>query len=177
MIKFHSRTLPLLTGLACLSLATPSMAKPSKVIDEKTADLKMSCDQIAHEVVELDKVIVESREIQKKSSDADTGVTVAQTVGSVLIGSLGGVLGLAAAGALASEAAEDAGEDAAELEEKAEERQNRLAGLFDGKGCEGELALTRDQEDDIPDDVEPAAGEITAENTVVKAPRRPRYND
>lgn len=177
MKKQLSRTLPLLAGVACLALASPSMAQSPKIIDDKTADLKMSCDQIAHEVVELDKVIVESREIQKKSNNADTGVTVAQTVGSVLIGSLGGVLGLAAAGALASGAAEDAGDDAAALEEKAEERQNRLAGLFDGKGCEGELALTRDHEDDAPDDIEPAAGEATAGSTAVKTPRRPRYND
>lgn len=177
MKKQLSRTLPLLAGVACLALASPSMAQSPKIIDDKTADLKMSCDQIAHEVVELDKVIVESREIQKKSNNADTGVTVAQTVGSVLIGSLGGVLGLAAAGALASGAAEDAGDDAAALEEKAEERQNRLAGLFDGKGCEGELALTRDQEDDAPDDIEPAAGEATAGSAAVKTPRRPRYND
>jgi hypothetical protein len=177
MTKYSSRTLPLLAGIACLALASPSMAKSPKVVDEKTSDLGMSCDQIAHEVVALDKVIVDSRETQKKSRNADTGVTVAQTVGSVLIGSLGGVLGLAAAGVLASEAAEDAGEDAAALEEKAEERQNRLAGLFDGKGCEGELALTRDQEDDTPSDVEPAAGETTAQNVAVKTPRRPRYND
>ena len=136
-------------------------------------DSDMTCEQIAHEVVELDRIIRTARETQQSSNNAGTGVTVAKTVGSILVGSLGGVVGIAAVGALAGEAAEDSGEKAAVIEENAEERQNRLAGVFDGKGCEGELALTGEEENEPedPSKVEPSSG------TALYKPKKPNYNE
>lgn len=137
----------------------------------QTGDGHLTCDQIAHEVVELDRLIRNARHTQNRSDNAGTGVTVAKTVGSLLVGSLGGVVGIVAVGALAGEAAESTGEKAAAIEENAEERQNRLAGIFEGKGCEGELALTEDNPDDVAK-IEPASGSINA-----KANRKPTYNE
>ncbi len=135
-------------------------------------DTGMSCDQIANEVVELDRIIRTARTTQKNSDNTGTGVSVAKTVGSFLVGSLGGVIGIVAVGALAGEVAENSGEKAASIEENAEERQNRLAGVFEGKGCEGALALTEDNPEDIAR-MEPAAGEAV-KNT---APKKPHYNN
>ena len=132
-------------------------------------DTVLSCDQIASEVVELDHVIRKARATQQSSENAGTGVSVARTVGSLLVGSLGGVVGIVAVGALAGEAAENSGEKAAKIEEGAEERQNRLAGVFDGKGCEGELALTEEAPEAVAK-VEPASG-------TAPAPGKPRYNE
>ena len=135
-------------------------------------DVGLSCEQIAHEVVELDRVIRDARDTQVSSSNTGTGVSVARTVGSLLVGSLGGVVGIVAVGALAGEAVESKGEKAAEIEENAEERQHRLAGIFEGKGCEGELALTGEPEHDPAHKaarVEPAAGTSTI--------KKPRYNE
>ena len=137
-------------------------------------DVGMTCEQIAHEVVELDRVIRDARDTQVSSSNTSTGVSVARTVGSLLVGSLGGVVGIVAVGALAGEAAESSGEHAAEVEEDAEERQHRLAGIFEGKGCEGELALTGEPEHDAGTKaarVEPASG------TTAYPVRKPRYNE
>jgi len=130
-------------------------------------DTVMSCDQIANEVVELDRIIRTARTPRRNSDNTGTGVSVARTVGSFLVGSLGGVIGIVAVGALAGEVAENSGEEAAAIEENAEERQNRLAGVFEGKGCEGDLALTEDSSADVVE-VEPAAG---------NAVKKPRYND
>lgn len=135
-------------------------------------DTGMSCDQIANEVVELDRIIRTARISQKNSDNTGTGVTVARTVGSLLIGSLGGVVGIAAVGALAGEAVDNKGEKAAVIEENAEERQNRLAGVFEGKGCDGELALTEETPDDVAA-TEPAAGP----SQKYKQSPKPRYND
>lgn len=132
-------------------------------------DVGLSCDQIADEVVKLDRIIHEARILQSDSRHAGTGVNVAKTVGSLLVGSLGGVVGIVAVGALAGEAADSRADRAAITEENAEERQNRLAGIFDGKGCEGELALTG--EDDHQQDltaIAPAAGPAKS--------NKPRYN-
>lgn len=109
-------------------------------------DVGMSCAQIADEVVKLDRIIRNARDAQVRSHNTSTGVSVAKTVGSLLVGSLGGVVGIVAVGALAGEAAEMSGERAAETEEDAEERQHRLAGIFEGKACEGELALTEERD-------------------------------
>lgn len=137
-------------------------------------DVGLSCEQIAHEVVELDRVIRDARDTQISSSNTSTGVSVAKTVGSLLVGSLGGVVGIVAVGAIAGEAAESSGERAAEIEEDAEERQHRLAGIFEGKGCEGELALTEEPKHDAATSaarVEPASG------TAAYPVRKPRYNE
>lgn len=147
----------------------------SRTLAAERAEIKnnvgMSCDQIADEVVRLDRTIRAARLSQSESRNAGTGVSVAKTVGSLLVGSLGGVVGIVAVGALAGEAVEVRAEKAALVEEKSEERQNRLAGIFDGKGCEGALALTGDSgpssDDDIPR-IEPAAGAAPA--------LKPRYN-
>lgn len=166
--------------LSLIAVASPSYAD-SKAEAEIAAELSeggelakgdtgMSCDQIANEVVELDRIIRTARTTQKNSDNTGTGVTVARTVGSLLIGSLGGVVGIAAVGALAGEAVENSGEKAAVIEENAEERQNRLAGVFEGKGCEGELALTEERTEDVTA-TEPAAGEPRN-----KQPRKPHYN-
>ncbi len=137
-------------------------------------DVALSCDQIADEVVRLDRVIRNARETQISSSQAGTGVSVARTVGSLLIGSLGGVVGIVAVGALAGEAAESSGEKAAMIEENAEERQNRLAGVFDGKGCEGTLALTGEPEHDP---VAQATRTEPASGTTARPVNKPRYNE
>lgn len=142
--------------------------------DQIKKDVGMSCEQIAHEVVELDRVIRDARDTQVSSSNTSTGVSVARTVGSLLVGSLGGVVGIVAVGAIAGEAADSRGERAAEVEENAEERQHRLAGIFEGKNCEGELALTGEPENDPgvkAAQVEPASGGTAS------TPRKPRYND
>lgn len=150
-----------------------SAAQEAEEIAVKS-DINMSCDQIANEVVELDRVIRKARATQQNSENAGTGVSVAKTVGSLLVGSLGGVVGIVAVGALAGEAAENSGEKAAKIEEGAEERQNRLAGVFDGKGCEGELALTEDAPEQVAPqniaNVEPASG-------TAPAPQKRRYNE
>ena len=135
-------------------------------------DTRMSCDQIASEIVELDRIIRTARTTRKNSDNTGTGVSVAKTVGSFLVGSLGGVIGIVAVGALAGEVAENSGEEAAAIEENAEERQNRLAGVFEGKGCEGELAMTVDKTEDVAN-IEPAAGTQAQDTT----PRKPHYND
>lgn len=168
-----------IAGISLLGASTSpgySLAADGTGRTVKTADSALSCDQIAHEVVELDQIIRDARQRQESSDNAGTGISVAKTVGSLLVGSLGGVVGIVAVGALAGEAAEESGEDAADLEEKAEERQNRLAGIYEGKGCEGELAMTADKllttdNDDIAR-LEPASGTVPP----VKNPR-PRYND
>lgn len=145
-----------------------SAAPEAKDIAIKS-DINMSCDQIANEVVELDRVIHKARATQQDSDNAGTGVSIAKTVGSLLVGSLGGVVGIVAVGALAGEAAENSGENAAKIEESAEERQNRLAGVFDGKGCEGELALTEDAPEKVAK-IEPASG-------TAPASQKRRYNE
>lgn len=135
-------------------------------------DVSLSCEQIAHEVVELDRIIRVARDKQISSSHTSTGVSVAKTVGSLLVGSLGGVVGIVAVGALAGEAAESAGARAATIEENAEERQHRLAGIFEGKECAGELALTGEPEHDASAQaarIEPAAGAYPV--------KKPRYNE
>lgn len=136
-----------------------------------TNDAHLTCDQIAHEVVGLDRIIRTARTTQRNSDHTGTGVSVARTVGSLLVGSLGGVVGIVAVGALAGEAAENSGEKAAEIEENAEERQNRLAGIFEGKGCDGELALT-EENPDTAISTEPAAG-----TPVSFTPPKQRYNE
>ncbi|QQG37065.1 MAG: hypothetical protein HYS17_04685 [Micavibrio aeruginosavorus] len=159
------------SGFAALSHAGDNTGKTIKA-----ADGALSCEQIAHEVVELDQIIRAARAKQENSEHAGTGISVAKTVGSLLVGSLGGVVGIVAVGALAGEAAEESGENAAETEEQAEERQNRLAGIYEGKGCEGELALTVDnpleESNDVVAKLEPASG-LAAKAIRVK----PRYND
>lgn len=180
MYKPCSRLRPLFVIALLLSgailVAPPVQAGNGTTKSIKMADADLSCDQIAHEVVELDRVIREARASQRKSDNTGTGISVARTVGSLLIGSLGGVVGIVAVGALAGEAVEESGEDAASLADTAEERQSRLAGVYEGKGCEGELALTKDQNSqsgraDVAT-LEPAAGVAVARNKV-----QPRYND
>lgn len=166
--------------LSVPAMTTPAMAPATddeleriRIRAELKKDVGLSCDQIAHEVVELDRVIRMARITQTESRHTGTGVSVAKTVGSLLVGSLGGVVGIVAVGALAGEAANNYGEQAAQVEEDAEERQNRLAGIFDGKGCEGELVLTA--EPDITGDlanITPAAG-----TPGQKAIMKPRYNE
>jgi len=177
----------LLHGLAAISLlmahTTPAFAdnKAEVEIAAEVAegevvqknDAHMTCEQIAHEVVELDRIIRTARHTQSRSDDAGTGVSVAKTVGSLLVGSLGGVVGIVAVGALAGEAAENSGEKAAVIEENAEERQNRLAGVFEGKGCEGKLALT----EEAPEVSKGAANVEPASGSPVYTPKKPRYNE
>lgn len=164
----------ILSGLILGTSSSHAGSSTGKAV--KKADSTLSCDQIAHEVVELDQVIREARDSRQNSDNAGTGISVARTVGSLLVGSLGGVVGIVAVGALAGEVADDAGEDAAAIEENAAERQSRLAGVYEGKGCEGELALTQDNHDNHNQDdvatLEPAAGQDVGQN---KGP--PRYND
>ncbi|MFN3828027.1 MAG: hypothetical protein ACK4NR_10445 [Micavibrio sp.] len=173
MTFFRKQHLLGLAVFSVLAFAADSYAtETGEITAEAKNDVALSCDQIANEVVVLDRTIRTARDKKDSSDRAGTGVNVAQTVGSLLVGSLGGVVGIAAVGLLAGEAADEAGDDAAAIEEKAEERQNRLAGVFEGKGCEGELALTPEAEDKEEDvsQLEPASGTPTA-------PRRPRYND
>ncbi len=163
-----------MTGWSATANAEPqaeqvSTAAVSEQNITANSDAGMSCDQIANEVVELDRVIRKARATQESSENAGTGVSVAKTVGSLLVGSLGGVVGIVAVGALAGEAAENSGEKAAKIEEGAEERQNRLAGVFEGKGCEGELALTEEATESVAK-VEPASG-------TQALPKKPRYNE
>ena len=165
----------LLRCLATISLlwsATHTLPAHANTATPPKADTAMTCEQIANEVVELDRTIRNARTTQTSSHNTGTGVSVARTVGSFLVGSLGGVIGIVAVGALAGEVVDNSGEKAATIEENAEERQNRLAGIFEGKGCDGELALTEDNPEDVTA-IEPASGSI-AHNT---APRKPHYNE
>ncbi|HEY8191621.1 MAG TPA: hypothetical protein VIG74_04285, partial [Alphaproteobacteria bacterium] len=103
-----------LTGIAACLLplaASQAYAAPPPTLQiSMPGDETMDCPAIAQEVSAMDDVILQSYIVQQSSKKTTLGVGVAKTVGSFLVGSLGGALGILAAGHFASEAADDKGE-------------------------------------------------------------------
>ncbi len=107
----------------------------------------------------MNDMIAAAQDIQDSSRMTGTGIGVAKTVGSYLVGSLGGALGILAAGYIVGEATDNSGEDAAALQDKAEKRRSFILGIYNARGCQGPVKLA---------EIEPAAG------TSVPVSPRPR---
>ncbi len=120
-------------------------------------DEAMDCPAIAQEVSAMDDVILQSYIVQQSSEKTTIGVGVAKTVGSFLVGSLGGALGILAAGHFASEAADDKGEIAAALEDTAKQRRSLMVGMHNAKKCAEELPVAPPPMEDLWPTLTPAS--------------------
>jgi hypothetical protein len=131
-------------------------------------DPHMDCNAVSKEISYMDEIIYIAEEEKRSTKAAGTGVGVVQTVGSFMIGSLGGVLGIFAAGALIDHAADNKVEKKQELQAAALQRRSLMAALYDVKQCQGPLVQQLAS-------IEPAAGD----NSGFKAntDRKPNYND
>lgn len=132
----------------------------------QAGDMEMSCHDISREVSKMESVIGAAEQTLNSSNAAGTGIKVAKTVGSYLVGSLGGALGIMAAGYIVGEATDDKAEDAIAARETAEQRRSFMSGVYNAKGCQGPLELAT---------IEPAAGE--SYGPPYRPVRKPRYND
>ncbi len=167
--KTMKRTLTIATCIALLSFQAPlSYAMDMTDLNiNKVGDIEMSCNQISREISSMEKTMFSTQEMQKNSHMANTGVGVVKTVGSYLVGSLGGALGILAAGYLVSEATGSKAEDASVLHDAATQRRSFMAGIYNAKECIGPLTMAS---------IEPAAGKKML--APKKHPsRKPRYND
>jgi hypothetical protein len=90
----------------------------------------------------MDEVIRQARETQKESQIANTGVGVAKTVASYLVGSLGGAIGIMAAGYIVGEATDDQAENASDLEDTAQQRRSFMIGVYNARSCVGPVEFT-----------------------------------
>lgn len=156
-----------LTGLAACALscaANPVYAVPPALEISMPGDEAMDCAAIAKEVSAMDDVILQSYIVQQSSEKTTLGVGVAKTVGSFLVGSLGGVLGILAAGHFASEAADDKGEVAAALEDTAKQRRSLMVGMHNAKQCTEELPVAPPPMEDLWPKVTPVSAPGTEDS-------------
>ena len=157
----------LLTFAACAFFATAPAYAASPVFEYSQAgDLDLDCHQISREISAMELLISQAKDIQDTTHMTTTGVTVAKTVGSYLVGTMAGGIGILAAGYLVNEAADDKAEDALALEDAAEQRRSFMAGIYNARGCNGPLDLAA---------IAPASGDEKATNYT--SPRKRRYND
>lgn len=137
-------------------------------------DSKLNCLSISSEISEMDTIILEAEEKKRNTRVAGTGFGVAQTVGSFMVGSLGGVLGIFAAGAIIDNAADNKVEKVQEIQNAAAQRRSLMAALYDTRECFGPLA----QEMAL---IEPAAGEEIGGDLLIGPPdlrlKPVSYND
>lgn len=167
--------------LLCLSMAllstaqaqAGSLANPLFKISQ-TGDSHMDCLEISSEISDMDSIILVAEDKIQDTKIAGTGVGVAQTVGSFMIGSLGGVLGIFAAGAVIDNAADNKIEKIQEIQSAAEQRRSLMAAMYDVKQCVGPLAKELSL-------IEPAAGTALEKDNFIGPPDlRPHkinYND
>ena len=121
-----------------------------KLVMSKPGDLEMSCHEISTEVANMRDIVLTARDMQDDSELAMTGVGVAKTVGSYLVGSLAGGIGIFAAGFLVNELGDEKIENAIELQNVAMQRHSFMTGIYNARGCQGPLDLAS---------LEPAAGD------------------
>lgn len=137
-------------------------------------DSRMDCPEISSEISDMDTIILVAEDNIQETKIAGTGIGVAQTVGSFMIGSLGGVLGIFAAGAVIDNAADNKIEKIQEIQSAAEQRRSLMAAMYDVKQCVGPLAKELSL-------IEPAAGTALKNNDFIGPPDlRPHkinYND
>lgn len=162
-----------LVAIACAALlaSAPACARaadfpPFQV--SQLGDLEKSCHELSLEVSAMEDLIAQATQAQDASQITSTGVTVAKTVGSYLVGTLAGGLGVLAAGYIVSEATDDRFENAAAVQDLAAQRRSFMAGIYNARGCKGPLEKLAD--------IEPAAGD-DGETAVEPTLRKPRYND
>lgn len=153
----------LFTAIALCVTVSGHDARAASLEVSMPGDVGMSCSQIEREVFIMENLILRTWETQDKSRKARMGVGVVKTVGSYLIGSLGGAVGIMAAGHLANRAASGEAEDAAVIEDIAKQRRSLMIGMHQVKGCAAlppslldEALMERAAQD--PADIEPAAG-------------------
>ena len=179
--NFPKELFLLLTTACCALLLGAGPAHASGVFPvqiSQTGDTNLDCGQISSEVSSMNALVSRARKIERDTEMTNTGLGVAKTVGSFLIGSLGGALGILAAGHFASEVTDEKIDAALAAENSAKQRISLMSGIFDTKGCQGPLQAALDLPaggDGNPAAIEPAAGEEHAGIQPVKP--RYSYND
>ena len=131
-----------------------------------------NCADLSQEISLMDNIMEEAEEQKRSTKTTGTGVGVAQTVGSFMIGSLGGVLGIFAAGAILDNAADGKIERLQDIQNAASQRRSLMAALYDVKSCQGPLAQKFAG-------IEPAAGEEFSDTSLSlqAVSNKPDYND
>lgn len=177
-LKYSCSAKMLMAGI-CFALAVgpaaPAFSMETKKIEiSQPEDVHLTCPQISREVSAMNDLINENREIAEDSEMTHTGVSVAKTVGSFLIGSLGGVLGVMAAGHLAGRVADEKTADAVAAEDSAKQRMSLMVGIFNTRSCIGPIQMAAlvlpGESENALNNIEPAAGGDSK-------PRAPRYNE
>jgi len=134
------------TVAPCFAAATVPPLPAQKPALTNRSPAAMSCADIKHAVAATDDMILKADGDQDNSEHTRTGINVAKTVGSFLVGSVGGVVGIMAAGHFMSDAASDRAENAEEAEQTAREQRSRLEGIYMAKECAGNLPALPDYE-------------------------------
>jgi hypothetical protein len=138
---------PMKKILLAATLITPCFAPTGvwaasafEIVQE--GDLEMSCNQLSHEALNMQKIVNNTQDIQNDADMQSRGISVAGTAAGFLVGTLTGGIGIAAAGMLAQHASDSEGDEAEDLQDIAYQRRTFMLGIFKAKKCMGPIEHT-----------------------------------
>lgn len=167
MINKSSPLLKIILSLNLIIFSIPAFAEnPIRELKvSRRGDVDLSCGQLSAEAETMRAIIFNTQDIRDDSANKSTGINVAGTAASFLIGTVTGGIGLAAAGFLMDENVGDIADNAEKMQDTAQQRRALMAGIYEAKGCYGPLNhAMRNPGDEFfgITDVMPASGEEPA---------------
>ena len=135
----HLYKITLFLGFMVFSLSAPAETPIRELKVSKRGDVNLNCGQLSHEADTMRAIIFNTQDIRDNSADQSTGINVAGTAASFLIGTVTGGIGLAAAGFLIDENVGDIANSAERMQDTAQQRRALMAGIYEAKGCFGPL--------------------------------------
>ena len=160
-----------------------ALVEAQKLEVSREGDLALSCGALSREALTMRDIIFTTQDIKDTSELQSTGIGMAGTVGSFLVGTATGGIGIAAAGYVAHYMADEKADSAENIQDTAQQRRSFMMGIFNAKGCHGPIEHVLD--DPLPSNplwdlvsIEPSGGDDeNAETTKLHHAASPRYNE